>query len=83
MVCIAPKIISVEALSGSRISVCYETGEERILDVSSAVRGSFMGELADEGYFKQVRVIDGGLSVGWPHGQDIDPCWIYEDGIPA
>lgn len=80
MVCIAPSIVSVEAVPPHTIIVRYDTGEGRKIDIASAMRGSFMGALKDESYFGLVRVIDGGSAVGWPEGQDLDPCWIYEEG---
>ena len=76
----AAQAISVIPLEDYRLHVVFDNGEERIFDVKPLIRGSWMGELADESYFKTVRI--GGLSVEWPHEQDICPDQLYECSIP-
>ncbi len=72
--------IRVTPLEGYRLRVVFDNGEVRIFDVKPLIRGSWMGELADEAYFRTVRV--GGLSVEWPHEQDICPDQLYECSVP-
>ncbi|MBR3015857.1 MAG: DUF2442 domain-containing protein [Clostridia bacterium] len=62
------------------LRVVFDNGEARIFDVKPLIRGSWMGELADKAYFKTVRI--GGLSVEWPHEQDICPDQLYERSVP-
>ena len=76
-----PQALSVEPLENYQLRVGFDNGEVRIFDVKPLIRGSWMGELADESYFKTVRI--GGLSVEWPHEQDICPDQLYECSVPV
>ncbi len=80
MVCISPHITSVTVQPPNTVVASYETSERRALDVSGIIKGPFMGKLASPAYFKTVQIIDDGTTIGWPDGQDIDPCWLYEEG---
>ena len=73
--------VSVIPLEDYRLQVEFDNGEVRIFDVKPLIRGSWMGELADKAYFKTVRI--GGLSVEWPHEQDICPDQLYENSVPV
>ena len=75
------KAVSVMPLEDYRLQVEFDNGEVRIFDVKPLIRGSWMGELADKSYFKTVRI--GGLSVDWPHEQDICPDQLYEKSVPV
>ena len=37
----------------------------------------------EERYFAQVRIIDGGLALGWPEGQEVYPEALYEFSTPV
>ena len=73
--------VSVVPLEDYQLQVRFDNGEVRIFDVKPLIRGSWMGELADKAYFKTVRI--GGLSVEWPHEQDICPDQLYECSKPV
>ena len=75
------KAVSVKPLDDYQLQLEFDNGEVRIFDVKPLIRGSWMGELADKAYFKAVRI--GGLSVEWPHEQDICPDQLYENSIPV
>lgn len=75
------RAVSVEPLDNFLLRIGFDNGEIRIFDVKPLIRGSWMGELADQAYFKTVRI--GGLSVEWPHDQDICPDQLYECSIPV
>lgn len=77
----AAQAVSVIPLENYRLQVEFDNGEVRIFDVKPLIRGSWMGELADKAYFKTVRI--GGLSVEWPHEQDICPDQLYENSVPV
>ena len=62
-----------------RLEITFDNGEIRIFDVSPLIQGSFYGELADKSYFATVTT--GGLSIEWPHGQDICPDDLYFNSI--
>ena len=73
-----PKIIGLEALSGYKLKLRYETGEEKIFDVSPYIRGDWYGRLRDREYFTTVRILPGGIGIEWAEGQDIAPHELYE-----
>ena len=75
------KDVSVTPLENYCLRVTFDNGEIRIFDVKPLIRGSWMGELADPSYFKTVRI--GGLSVEWPHEQDVCPDQLYECSVPV
>lgn len=78
-----PKLISVEALSGSRLRLCYETGEKKIFDVTPYILGAWFGSLQNADYFRTVRLLPGGTGIEWPDGQDIAPHELYELSVPC
>lgn len=73
---LTPKIIGVCAMPDFMLRVNFENGIDRIFDVKPYIRGTWFGELGNEIYFKQVKVVDGGIE--WPNGQDIAPHELYE-----
>jgi hypothetical protein len=73
-----PKIIDLETLSDYKLKIHYETGEERLFDVSPYIRGDWYGRLKEPSYFRTVHVIPGGTGIEWPDGQDIAPHELYE-----
>ncbi len=75
------RAVSVLPLDDYCLQVGFDNGEVRIFDVKPLIRGSWMGELKDKAYFKTVRI--GGLSVEWPHEQDICPDQLYECSYPV
>jgi hypothetical protein len=73
-----PKILEVKPMDKYNIMLKYETGEIKVFDVSPYIEGDWFGELADEDYFKTVKVIPGGIGIEWLNGQDIAPHELYE-----
>ncbi len=78
---IRPYAVTVKPLEDYRLELTFDNGETRIFDVKPYIKGSFMGELADQSYFTAVRI--GGLSVEWPHEQDLCPDDIYYNSVPV
>ena len=76
-----PRAIAVEPRPNHCLLVTFDNRERRLFDVSPLIQGSWMGELADEAYFRTVRI--GGLSVEWPNEQDICPDQLYECSVPV
>ena len=61
--------------------IVFSNNEHRLFDVKPYINGSWNGKLADESFFKTVRVA--GNTVEWADGQDIAPHEMYELSIPA
>jgi len=78
---LTPKINSLKAMPDHKLEVCYETGERKIYDVTPHIWGSWFGLLADEKYFRSVRLLPDGYHIEWPDGQDLDPQVIYECSV--
>ena len=67
-----PDLVEVVAEGGCLLLLEFETGELRRLDVSSFLkRGGAYERLRDDEYLKLVRIIDGGMALGWPDGQEV------------
>lgn len=73
-----PNLKSVTPLENYRLELHYETGEERVFDVTPYIGSGWFGELKDTAYFNRVRVLDDGYGIEWPNGQDIAPHELYE-----
>lgn len=77
-----PGLVEVAAEGCCSLLLKFETGEIKRLDVSSfAERGGAYERLRDDDYLRLVHVIDGGMAVGWPDGQEIYPEALYEDSV--
>jgi hypothetical protein len=76
---LTPKINSLKALPDHKLELSYETGEVRIYDIKPHIWGSWYSVLADEKYFRSVRVLPDGYHIEWPEGQDLDPQVLYEN----
>jgi hypothetical protein len=76
-----PKILTVEPLSDYKIKLTFETGEEKIFDVSPYISGSWYEQLKESEYFKTVHVTDDSKGIAWADGQDIAPHELYDMGV--
>ena len=73
-----PKITSLRAISGYKLHLRFETGEEKVFDVSPYIHGPWFGALRDKEYFKTVRLLPDGSGIAWADGQDVAPHELYE-----
>ena len=76
-----PKLTKVEAMSNLKLRLFYETGEVKIFDAAPYANGSWYGQLKDESYFNEVRLLPGGVGIEWPEGQDVAPHELYENSV--
>lgn len=72
-----PKIKKLTPMEGYRLKLEYVNGVVNIFDVKPYIYGPWFSELGDEEYFKQVRIIDDGEGIEWPHGQNLAPHELY------
>lgn len=75
-----PKILEVKPLEGNKLLLKYETGENKIFDVTPYLLGGWFGKLKDIKLFNTVHV--SGLSIEWAGGQDISPHELYDNSLP-
>lgn len=78
-----PEVLSVAVTGNHQVRIKFDDGVEGLLDLSKYV--SFKGifePLLDLDYFAKVAIEDGGGSICWPNGADIDPLvlhgWVSE-----
>lgn len=70
-----PSVKNVEPLDNYKLRLLFTNGDLKIFDVSPYLDKGVFGELKDEGYFKQVRVVSG--AVEWPHEQDFSGDTLF------
>lgn len=72
-----PRVKSVKPLVDYQLKITFTNDEVGVYDCHHLLDFGVFKELADEGYFRQVRA-EGGTVV-WPHEQDICPDTVYLD----
>lgn len=76
-----PRVTAVFPLTGHRLRLRFQNGEERLFDCRPLLGPGVFRELSDVAYFRRVRVCGG--TVCWPHEQDICPDTLYMDSAPV
>jgi hypothetical protein len=64
-----PRVKAVKAKPGYQLEITFTSGEVGLHDCRPLLDFGVFGELKDEGYSRQVHVVNG--TVAWPHEQDI------------
>ncbi|HUS91809.1 MAG TPA: DUF2442 domain-containing protein [Phycisphaerae bacterium] len=72
-----PRVKAVRARPEFQLGITFTSGEVGVYDCRPLLTFGVFVELKDEGYFRQVHVVNG--TVAWPHGQDICPDTLYLD----
>ena len=80
---LTPLMTCVKALPNYELEIHFETGEKKIFDVKPYIKGNWYGMLADENYFKSVKLLSDGEDIQWPDEQDLAPHELYEYGRPC
>ena len=76
-----PTALSVKAENNYHLSIRFDNGETRILDVMPFIKGDWYGKLAEMSYFKSAQT--DGFTVVWPEGQDLCPDDVYYLSVPV
>jgi len=72
-----PEVTDARPTTGRRVWLRFADGEEGEFDLSRYLNyGPVFGPLADEGFFRQLRV--GAGTIAWPNGADIAPERLHE-----
>ena len=72
------EVTEARPTAGRRVWLRFADGEEGEVDLSRYLKyGPVFGPLADEEFFRQLRV-EGGGTVAWANGADIAPERLYE-----
>jgi len=72
-----PRVKSVVPKDDFKLEITFGNGEVGIYDCAPLLDFGVFQELRDINYFKKARA--DGITVVWPHDQDICPDTLYED----
>lgn len=78
---VTPDIIEVRALEKYYIYIKFETGEEKVFDMTEHIEKiQIFEKLKNRLYFQNVK--PRGDTVEWENGEDVAPENLYYDSIP-
>jgi hypothetical protein len=72
-----PRVKHVEPAPDYKLNLIFQNGERKTYDCSDLLDFGVFKELRDVNYFRQVKC--DGITVFWPHEQDICPDTLYID----
>ena len=77
-------ITHVVPMGGLRPALTFEGGEQRVVDIGTIVRpeGVF-ARIANEAFFRLVRVNAESGTIEWPGGADLCPDVLYAMSVPT
>lgn len=76
-----PDIIEVRALEKLYIYLKFDTGEEKIYDMTEHIEKiPFFNKLKERKYFEKVK--PRGNTIEWENGEDVAPENLYHESIP-
>ncbi len=76
-----PDILETRALEKYYVYIKFETGEEKIYDMSNYIlKMKFYNKLKDRKYFEKVK--PRGETIEWENGEDVAPEKLYYESIP-
>lgn len=70
-----PIVIDAKYVSGYKIKVTFDNGEQKIADFSKWLKGEVFEPLKDKNYFRKFFV--DGWTIAWSNGADIAPETLY------
>lgn len=73
-----PVVIDAKYISGYKILITFDNGEQRIADFEEKKWRGVFTPLKDKNYFRKFFV--DGWTISWPNGADIAPETLYEEG---
>jgi len=74
-------VVEVTYESGYKIKVRFETGQVKVVDLSSHLDGPIFEPLKDLQYFRRFAVNTDIDTVAWPNNADFSPDFLYEIGV--
>jgi hypothetical protein len=75
------RVISVKPLKNYLLEIEFADGFRKVIDIRPFIGEGMSAVLADESYFRQVALEDGG-GIAWPNGYDFCPNFLRDD-VPA
>jgi hypothetical protein len=75
------EVVKAEYLDGYRLSLLFNNGERRVVDLSNSLKGIVFAPLKDINYFKNFTIKFN--IVEWENGADFAPEYLYEIGTAS
>ena len=75
------EVVKAEYRDGYRLSLLFNNGERRIVDLSNSLKGIVFAPLKDINYFKNFTIKFN--TVEWENGADFAPEYLYEIGTAS
>lgn len=76
-------VTDVKLLGRYVVELCFENGEERIIDLEPVLTGPMYEQLRnDYAAFQEVSVDPNAGTIVWPNGADISPRTLYAESKP-
>ena len=73
------RIIELEVLSGRQIRFQFSDNKEKVVDFTSFIRDDALSSpLAQDDYFRQVKLYEDGRGIYWPNEFDFCPDFLYQ-----
>ncbi len=72
------EVVKADYLDGYRLSLLFNNGVRRVVDLSNSLKGSVFAPLKDISYFKKFSIKFN--TVAWENGADFAPEYLYEIG---
>lgn len=80
---LAPRVVSVKPEGNQTVRVSFETGENRLFDLTPLLHRGVFRSLQDDSAFRSVTVVEGGGGIEWATGPDLSAGRLYTGGDPA
>ena len=78
---ITPNIVEAKVFEDYKIYLKFETGEEKIYDMSKLIGENKMYiKLTNKNYFKDITILNDTLH--WKDGEDVAPEILYHNSVP-
>ena len=78
------EITDVEVVTGFVVSLTFDDGSVRVVDLEPLLRGPMFAALrSDPALFAEVAVDDELGTIAWPNGADMDADVLHGDEVPA
>lgn len=75
------EVVKAEYLDGYGLSLLFNNGERRVVDLSNSLKGIVFAPLKDINYFKNFTIKFN--TVEWENGADFAPEYLYEIGTAS
>ena len=75
------RVVSVEPLENDLLEIEFADELRKVIDIRPFIGKGISVALADESYFRQVALEEGG-GIAWPNGYDFCPNFLRDD-VPA